>query len=42
MADKARLLSVLAPHAASWLSVVLSPVLGLHLEPNELQVSIKW
>ena len=33
MVDRAHLFSVLAPHAASWLSVVPSPVLGLHLEP---------
>ena len=42
MADRARLLSVSAPHAASWLSVIPSPALGLHLEPNELQASIRW
>ena len=41
MADRARLLSVSAPHAASWLSVIPSPALGLHLEPNELQASIR-
>ena len=35
MADRARLLSVSAPHAASWLSVIPSPALGLHLEPNQ-------
>ena len=33
-ADKARLLSTSAPHAASWLSVVPSVGLGLHLDPN--------
>ena len=42
MADRACLLSVSAPHAASWLSVVPSHVLGLHLEPNEFQASIRW
>ena len=42
MADRARLLSVSAPHAASRLSVVPSAVLGLHLEPNKLQASIRW
>ena len=37
MAKRARLLSVLAPHAASWLSAAVpSPGLGLHLEPNKL------
>ena len=39
MAGRACLLSVSAPHAASWLSVTPSPVLGLHLEP---QASIRW
>ena len=42
MADIARLLSVLASHAASWLSVTPSLALGLHLEPNELHASIRW
>eukprot|EP00731_Ephydatia_muelleri_P007357 Em0003g1605a len=41
-ADKARLLSTSAPHAASWLSVVPSIGLGLHLDPNELQIAVKW
>ena len=31
-----------APHSASWLSVVPSAALGLHLEPNEFLVAIKW
>ncbi|KAL5474062.1 hypothetical protein EMCRGX_G028636 [Ephydatia muelleri] len=38
----ARLLSVSAPHAASWLLVTPSPGLDLHLDPNELQISIQW
>ena len=42
MADRARLLSVSASHAASWLSVIASLALGLHLEPNELHASIRW
>eukprot|EP00731_Ephydatia_muelleri_P003042 Em0001g3042a len=42
LADKARLLSVSAPHAASWLLVTPSPGLDLHLDPNELQISIQW
>ncbi|KAL5515687.1 hypothetical protein EMCRGX_G000889 [Ephydatia muelleri] len=42
MADRARLLSVSATHAASWLSVTPSLALGLHLEPNELHASIRW
>ena len=41
-ADKARLLSTSAPHAASWLSVVPSVGLGLYLDPNELQIAVKW
>ena len=43
-ADKARLLSISAPcpHAASWLTVVPSVGLGLHLDPNELQIVVKW
>ena len=42
VADKARLLSVSSPHAASWLSVVPSEGLGLHLEPSVFQVAVKW
>ncbi|KAL5509138.1 hypothetical protein EMCRGX_G004448 [Ephydatia muelleri] len=38
----ARLLSVAAPRASSWLSVVPSPGLGLHLESNEYQMAIRW
>ena len=38
----ARLLSVSAPHAASWLSVIPSVGLGLHLESNEYQVALRW
>ena len=41
MADKARLLSVSAPHAPSWLSVVQSQGLGLHLDASVHQVAIK-
>ena len=41
-ANRARLLSVAAPHASSWLSVVPSPGLGLHLESNEFQIAIRW
>ena len=29
-------------HAASWLSVVPSGGLGLHLEPSVFQVAVKW
>ena len=35
-------LPVAAPHSSSWLSVVPSPGLGLHLESNEYQMAIKW
>ena len=41
-ANKARLLSESASHAAAWLSVVPSIELGLHLEPNEYQVAVRW
>eukprot|EP00731_Ephydatia_muelleri_P006382 Em0003g630a len=41
-ANRAHLLSVAAPHASSWLSVVPSPGLGLHLESNEYQMAIRW
>ena len=41
-ANKARLLSVSAPHASSWLSVVPSVELGLHLDPHEFCVGIRW
>ena len=40
--NRARLLSVAAPHSSSWLSVVPSSGLGLHLESNEYQMAIKW
>eukprot|EP00731_Ephydatia_muelleri_P038584 Em0814g2a len=38
----ARLLSISSRHAASWLTVVPSPGLNLHLEPNEFQIAVKW
>ena len=41
-ANKARLLSVSAPHATSWLSVVPSTSLALHLDPIEFRVAVKW
>ena len=41
-ANRARLLSESAPHAASWLSVTHSLQLLFHLDPNELQTAIKW
>ena len=41
-ANKARLLSVSAPHATSWLSVIPSTSLALHLDPIEFRVAVKW
>ena len=41
LADKACLLSVSAPHAASWLSVIPSVGLGLHLDPDEISDGCK-
>ena len=40
--DRARLLSVSASHASSWLSVLPSQGLGLHLDAPVHQVVIKW
>ena len=40
--DRAHLLSISSPHASAWLSVTPSPSMGLHLEPSEFQVAIKW
>ena len=41
-ANKARLLSASAAHASSWLSVVPSVELGLHLDPHEFCLGIRW
>ena len=41
-ADRACFLSVTSPHAASWVLVIPSEGLGLHLQPSEFQVAIKW
>ena len=41
-ANKARLLSASAPHASSWLSVVPSVGLGLHLDPAKYQIAVLW
>ena len=41
-ANKGRLLSASASHASSWLSVVPSVELGLHLDPHEFCVGIRW
>ena len=40
--NKARLLSASAPHTSSWLSVVPSVGLGVHLDPAEFQAAVKW
>ena len=42
LANKARLLSVSVPHASSWLTVVPTMELGLHLDPSEFCVAIWW
>ena len=42
LANKARLLSVSAPHASSWLTVVPTMELGLYLDPSEFCVAIRW
>ena len=42
VADRARLLSISAPHFSSWLSVVPSEGHGLHFEPNQYNVALKW
>ena len=41
-ANKARLLSVSASHATSWLSVIPSISQGLHLDPIDFRVAVKW
>ena len=41
-ANKVRLLSASAPHASSWLLVVPSLGLGLHLNPAEFQIAVMW
>eukprot|EP00731_Ephydatia_muelleri_P016144 Em0009g568a len=41
-ADQAQLLSVSASHASSWLSVLPSQGLGLHLDAPVHEVAIKW
>ena len=42
VANKAHLLSVSSPHAASWLSMPPCERQGLHLEPSQFQVAVKW
>eukprot|EP00731_Ephydatia_muelleri_P006931 Em0003g1179a len=40
--NKARLLSVSAPFAGSWISTIPSPVLNLHLDSAECQMALRW
>ena len=40
--NKARILSVSAPHAGSWISVIPSTGLDLHLNSAECQVALRW
>ena len=40
LANKAHLLSVSAPRASSWLTVVPTVELGVHLDPSELGVHL--
>ena len=40
--NKARLLSSSAAHARSWLSVVPSVGLGLHIDSSEFHTAVKW
>ena len=42
LANRARLLFVSLRHAVSWLSVIPSVGLNLHLEPDEFQTALKW
>eukprot|EP00731_Ephydatia_muelleri_P021341 Em0013g1068a len=41
-ANKARILSVSAPHAGSWISVIPSAGLDLHLNSAECQIALRW
>ena len=40
--NKARILSVSAPHAGSWISATPSTGLDLHLDSAECQVALRW
>ena len=40
--NKARLLSVSAPFAGSWISTIPSPGLNLHLDSAECQMALRW
>ena len=41
-ANKARMLSVSAPHASSWVSAIPSVSLNMQLDSEECQVAIRW
>ena len=40
--NKARILSVSAPHAASWILAIPSTGLDVHLDSAECQVALRW
>ena len=40
--NKARILSISTPHAGSWISVVPSTGLDLHLDNADCQVALRW
>ena len=40
--NKARILSVSAPHVASWISAIPSTGLDVHLDSAECQVAFRW
>ena len=40
--DKARMASLSLPHAGDWLNVIPSPVLGLHVRPQEFRYSVLY
>eukprot|EP00731_Ephydatia_muelleri_P031244 Em0022g758a len=42
LVNKARILSVSAPHAGSWISVIPSTGLDLHLNSAECQIALRW
>ena len=42
LANKAHLLSASAPHASSWFTVVPTVELGVHLDPSEFSIAMRW
>ena len=40
--DKARLASLGLPHAGDWLNVIPSPILSLHVRPQEFRYSVLY